>query len=314
MITLLKGHADWANRISWIQQIEATGKSGYVKALSNHLESFGCAKGTLGICDFETMPVYVYAGLQQAFPQARLINAGDLLCRIRMIRSKWELEFIEKAAQCADLGFQAMLAAVKPGIPDTELYLACEDAMIRAGAEPPSFILLSSSQSFSEKGYGLPFAGCRRTLKKGDMILDEITPSYGGYWAQLCCPIVIGPKIPEDLLAVFEIHKKMYDLAVSEIRPGVTFGQIHAKIKELGLSLGCDQTPAPWALHPLGLQIMDPITPDTVLQPNMTFSVHPAAGHKGTYGGHTAGNTVVVTDSGSRILNKVPFQITQTAI
>ncbi len=314
MIVLLKAHSDWASRVSWIKQIEATGKAGYVKALSNHIENLGCANGTIGICDFESTPAYMYTGLQRSLPQARFLDAGNMLRCIRMIKSRLEMECMERAANCADQGFRAMLEMAKPGVLDTELYLTCEDAMVRAGAEPPSFILMTSSRTFSEKGYGMPFAGCRRTLQPGDMILDEITASYGGYWAQLCCPIVLGSAIPEDLLRVFEIHQKMYDLAISEIRPGVTLAEINLKLRDLGLSLGCDENPPPWALHHMGLQIMDPIPPDTVLQPSMTFMVHPAAGHHGRYGGHTAGNTVVVTEGGCRILSNLPFQITQTSI
>jgi Xaa-Pro aminopeptidase len=101
----------------------------------------------------------------------------------------------------------------------------------------------------------------------------------------------------------------MYQLVLSEIRPGVRLAEIEAKLRELARSRGADPSPA-WALAHIGLQIRDDIPLETVLQPNMTLVNHPYTHYgNGEYGGHTIGTTVVVTQEGCRVLNRTSMEI-----
>jgi Xaa-Pro dipeptidase len=311
MVTFLVAHASWARRISWIQDIRVTTRAEYVNVISSTIRELGLGKGAIGICDYDTMPASIYTKLREALPEGSFVDAEEMFSQIRMVKSASEIQFMEKAAEIADIGFRAMLAASKAGIRDTELFTACEKAMTDAGAEPPSFTVFSSSPSFSAKGFGLPYAGCGRKLQEGDMILNEISPSYGGYWAQLCEPIVIGKKIPEDLKKVVDIHQEMYLKALEIMKPGITVESVNSQVRELAFSMGSDRTKVSetWILQHIGLRIIDKISPKTVLRENMTFVAHPLTQHEGNYGGHTIGNTVAITKNGCRVLSEMPLKI-----
>lgn len=312
-----KPHAEWCRKISWIKGVEPVGrmstvpmrKMAYSTQIVEHIRSTGTGEKRIGICDLETMPVYVYLGLQKGMPGAELVDARDLLSQIRMIKSPPEIEFMEKAAQCADIGFSAMLETAKPGVSETAVWAACEYSMTTAGATPPSFTLMSAGPTLKEKGFGQPYAGSGRMLQKGDILTTEITASYGGYWAQMCGTIVIGTVIPDDLRQMFDVHQEMYELALAEMRPGATIASVESKLKALAHSRGCDPSPA-WALAHIGLQIRDDLQPETILQARMTFVNHPYTQHgNGAYSNHTIGDTVVITDTGCRGLSRIPRQI-----
>jgi Xaa-Pro aminopeptidase len=310
-------HAEWCRKVSWIKNVEPIGvmstvptrKMAYAARIAEYVNSLGCGQSRIGICDFETMPVYVYLGLQKLLPGAEFVDAREVLSRIRMIKSPMELDFMKKAADCADIGFKAMLETAKPGVSETKVWAACEYSMTLAGAMPPSFTLMSAGPSLREKGRGQPYAGTGRTLQKGDIITTEISASYGGYWVQLCAPIVIGHVIPNDLRQMFDVHQEMYELAVAQMRPGITLGSIQAKLQELARSRGCDPSPA-WALAHIGLLIRDDIASETVLQPNMTFVNHPYTQYEnGAYSNHTIGSTLVITERGCEVLNRTSMEV-----
>lgn len=310
-------HAEWCRKVSWIKQVEPvtvmstlpSRKMAYPARLAELVKLAGYDQGRIGICDFATMPVYVYLGLRQSLPQAEFVDVAEMISSIRMIKGPLEIEFMRKAAECADIGLQAMLETAKPGISETVVWAACEHAMTIAGATPPSFTLMSAGPTLKEKGLGQPYAGSGRILQNGDIITDEISACYGGYWIQLCGPIVVGSAVPNDLRRMFDIHQEMYELALSEMRPGITLGAIEAKLREVARARGCDPSPA-WALAHIGLLIRDDISPETVLQANMTFVNHPHTQHeKGSYTNHTIGNTVVITDRGCEVLNRTPRKV-----
>ncbi|MDE3077806.1 MAG: aminopeptidase P family protein, partial [Chloroflexota bacterium] len=258
------GHGEWASRVSWIRRIEAPGKANYPRAIAERLKALGLGKGRIGIGSLESMAAYVYAGLLEALPEAKLSNAGPLLTEIRAVKSPLEIQFMERSAECADAGFQAMLAATAVGVPEKKIWSECEYAMTMAGAQPPSFTLIVSCPTLEAKGNAIPNVGSSRTLQAGDIILNEVTPSYAGYWTQLCRPIVLGE--PSDSFKrQFQVHTELYELACSEARPGRTIAEIGAKLAKLGASHG--SAPAgTWALQHIGLEVTDALPMDAPLQ------------------------------------------------
>lgn len=303
-----EGHADWAARVSWIKRIEAPRKANYGRRIINYIREYGYEKGTIGIGGMESMHAYVYAELVAALPNARLVDARPLLAEVRRVKSPLEIQAMEKSAECADIGFQAMLKATATGVPERKIWADCEYAMTMAGAQPPSFTLIASCPSLEEKGNAIPNVGTARVLQKGDIIVNEITPSYAGYWTQIVKPIVIGRPTP-GFVKDFEFHKELYELACSEARPGATQAAILEKLAALGKARGSDPAKT-WALQHIGLVVTDAIPPETVLEPGMTFMNHPWTAYNG-WEGHILGDTILITENGCRSLSKLPNQIYQ---
>jgi Xaa-Pro dipeptidase len=299
-------HYDWATRISWIA-VKMSNERDYVKDMAVELRRLGLEKGTLGVVDMRVMPAQTYVGLMRELPQATFVDATDVLLLVRLVKSPAELEFVRKAAELADIGFKAMFETADVGADDRDVWSACERAMTRAGAEPPSFSLYCSGP-WPDKGVGFTYGPMNRRLQKGDIIFNEITPSYAGYWIQLCRAIVLGDPT-DDFKRAYDVQVEIYDLANQELRPGNSLFALEKKAQELAAERGYYLK---IVLQHMGLQITERIPPNTLFRPGMYFVNHPWAEYPydtREAGGHIIGDTVIVTDGTPERLSKLPFQL-----
>ncbi len=263
-------------------------------------------RGTIGIVTMRVMPAYAYVAMQKELPLANLVSAGDVLLEARMIKSDEEIAFIRKSAEAADRGLEAIVQAARPGITEAELVAICDGAMIEAGSDRGNFILLGSGDWSTYEG--TISGGTKRRLEKGDAILTEITGNYQGYYTQLCCPIVLGPQIPEGLKGRDEIHRAMYSAAYGALKAGNNVSAVDGKAAEAAAGLG-DFRRA-WALQTTELAESF-FKLDVELKAGMCYVIHPwtePRSGKG-YNGHTIGNTCIVTTGEPVGVNTSPQEI-----
>ncbi len=303
--------ADWAVKISPFPVKAVSFKKGtrlrdYPTDIIARIKELGLEEGTIGIATMKVMPAYAYAALKKGLPRAKLVSAGDVLLQCRRIKSAEEMEFIRKSGECADVGLQAIAEAARPGVSELELVALCDAAMVRAGAERGNFILLGSG-AWSE-AEGAISAGTERTLKKGDIISNEITSNYEGYYTQLCCPIVLGRKVHDSFRKLLDIQKAMYKLAYEELRPGNTVAAIDAKAAKLAASMGGDFKRA-WALQ-LSELAESFFKLDAELEKGMCYVIHPWTEPRSGKGfhGHTVGNTCLITGGNPEVVHKTPLE------
>lgn len=303
------GHGYWAKQVGWCAvRVSAMTREGrnYVEDVAGRIKELGLESVTLGLVSTRTMPAYMYIGLRERLPHANFASARDILLQCRAIKSAEEQEFLRKSAECADEGFKAMAALAKPGVTEYELVAECESAMIKAGAETGNFILLGSGP-WSKRESAIPIGGSARKLKDGDIILNEITVSYGGYFTQLCRPISIGSP-PDEFLELLEVHKGIYYLVLKELVPGNTVDKIEAKVKDFASRRGDFRRV--WALQETELnEAAIPYRGE--VKRGMAFVVHPwtvASSVRG-HSGHIIGDTFIVREGEPEALSRLPLEV-----
>ena len=132
------------------------------------------------------------------------------------------------------------------------------------------------------------------------MILNELTPSYGGYWNQLDRPIVLGDAVSPELQALLEIHEAMYDLALREMRPGISMKAVNDLTREVAAETRPGARPdvddRPHRAHPRRHPARVPARAE--------HDVRRAAAdatRRGGLGRLTIGTTATVTEGGARV-------------
>lgn len=294
----------------------------HVASIVATIRELGLEKGRFGIVSMRVMSAMVYKGLLNQLREAEFVDASDLIRQIREIKSPLELEFMRKSGECADRGWEAMRDAARPGVRELEIASACDRAMQNHGAESGPHLLLSSGNWKAFSG-ALTLSGGARVLQKGDVILNEITPSYGGYYTQLCRPICLGPP-DDDFKRLVKIHLAMYEFARKELRPGVRYEEIETRVAELGAKVGKGRFSEKglWALQ--SCEVSDTyvcIHPtfkwQGEIKPGMCFVIHPRSqdarireGSPDYVRGHTIGDSFIVTRDGNECLSKLPHEIT----
>lgn len=279
----------------------------YATSFVNWIKKLGLEKGTIGIVSMRILPADVYVALKRELPDVDFVSAGDILLGVRRIKSEEELAFVRKSGECADIGAQAIIEVAQPGVTEEELVAHCDMAMVKAGAPRGNFILLGSGPWDSMEG--TIGGGTQRRIQKGDIILNEITSCYGGYYTQLCVPVSIGGDLPDDLMNLIKIHKAMYETAYQGLRPGNWIFDIEEKVSEIAASHGLDFRRA-WATQTTELAEAF-FKLDAEVKAGMAFVIHPwteLSSGKGLQG-HTVGITCIVTESEPEVLHKSPLDL-----
>jgi len=280
----------------------------YASDLVGRIKDLGLEKSTIGIVSMRVMPAGAYMDIKKELPSANFVSAGDVLLECRMIKSSEELEFVRKAGECADKGMEAIIEAAHLGVTEAELTARCYYAMIRAGADRGPFILLGSNPWEKFQGAIGDASQSQRKLQRGDIILTELSPSYGGYYVQLCVPISVGRDVPRSFRELLKVDQEIHQLALEELRPGNTIMAIEAKIFKLASRRGNFRRA--WALQ--SVELAESFFKfDVEIKANMSYVIHPWTEFSSGKGleGHTIGNTVIITGGEPEQVNKSPLDL-----
>lgn len=286
-------------------------------SVADRVRELGLEGGTIGITPMRFMSAEVYVRILRELPDATLVDASDLIRQLRIVKSPAEQEFLKKAGECADEGFKAMLEATRPGARECELAAACEAAMVNSGAELGPHLLIGSG-SWQTRSSAIALGGSRRVLKKGDIILNEITGCYGGYCVQLCRPIAIG-KPADDFMDLHRIHREMHDIAASGLKAGNSVEEVESTMKKAALKMGKGRflEGSIWALQSSEISDAAIYKAKGELRPGMSYVVHPwttdasiRPGHAaGPISGHIVGDSFIVTETGADCLSGLPLDL-----
>lgn len=279
----------------------------YATSFINWIKKLGLEKGVIGIASMRVLSADVYSVLKRELPHVDFVSAGDILLEARRIKSEEEMAFIRKSGECADKGVQAIIEAAQPGVTEEELVAYCDMAMIKAGGSRGNFILLGSGQWIAMQG--TIGDGDQRRLKQGDLILNEITSCYGGYYTQLCVPITLGGNPPDDFMKLLEIHKRMYKTAYQNLKTGNWIYEIEEKVAKTAASDGMNFRRA-WATQS-GELAEAFFKLNTEVKAGMSYVIHPWTELSSGAGfqGHTIGNTCIVTEDEPEVVHKSPLDL-----
>jgi Xaa-Pro aminopeptidase len=302
-------------KTSWIEvdHCQAT-QNGHTfpQVLAQKIKDRGLDKGRLGVVDQYSWFLYAYERLTPLLPQAAFVDAGEILRTVRRLKSPAELEYVRKSAQLADIGWEALKNAVKPGATKFELIAEMEYAMVCQGAEVGGMNLLDVKQW--PDGWGFPLGGSYRKLKDGDIINCEITPSYGGYYAQLVRPISLGTPT-DDFYALFDLHKEIYNRSVALMEPGNIAQVVEDSIGRWAMDQHKDLSFASSGFQMLDNMFRPPLYMGE-FQPTMVFMVHaitfPSEADIATrtgHGGHIIGDTYIIREGKPEALTKLPLEV-----
>src|SRR2546422_228574 len=109
------------------------------------------------------------------------------------------------AARVKELGH----ARARPGVRATEVYGRMIGAMVSGGAEMPVMVFFGAAPTARITTRLPP----HRELRAGDVILNEITSKYAGYWTQVHIPVAVG-RAPD------RVHQRLFEVVLEATRSG----------------------------------------------------------------------------------------------
>lgn len=172
--------------------------------------------------------------LRAATPGIAWQDGSGLVDALRLVKSPAEMAYTRKAAQAADAGTLAAIAAIRDGVPDYEVAAACHAAMIRAGSEYPGFgpFIRPTSRLGEEH---TTWRG--DSFVAGDAVFLEIAAACRKYQAPMGRLVYVG-HAPNGTEAMAELAIAGMQAIVAALRPGTTAGEVYAAWHAVAASAG----------------------------------------------------------------------------
>lgn len=268
-------------------------------ALIAAIKQAGLTKGRIGLDESRVTP-QVWGMLENTFRDIDFIPAMDIFSEIRTIKHHSEIKLLEKAAEITEDSLLSALSQLKVGMSEKELgQLYVQEVVSRGGL--PFFHVVS-------EGVRAAFVDTYNTDRKiteNSFLRFDIGCIYNGFRADIARTAVME-KSPEKVSDYYKHILEGEKALIEHIKPGITAGEIFQKTVDK-VREGIPHYERNHVGHGIGLEIYEPpmLIPknDQELQPGMVMCVETPYYELG-WGGVQVEDTVVVTDTGYRMLTK----------
>lgn len=246
--------------------------------------------------------------LRSLLPDVTWVDATHLVPEERLVKSAAEIAYQRQAAEMADYAMDRVLAAIRPGISETELAGIASHALGEAGSEYAAIPPMVVSGERSALVHAL---ATRRTVSRGDVVCIELAGVVHRYHAVLMRTAVVGRpsgRVREVAACLERATDAAVAASVSGAPAGVPDDACNAVLAELdlvrrrchrvGYSLGVAYPPG-W-LEPMTLVAGDEHT----LAPGMSFTIEPNLHLPDEGFGMKMGETVLCTPDGPESLTR----------
>jgi len=289
-------------------------------SVERRIRELGLEKGTIGLVGlrgilYGSLPSGPVDYWRKALLSASFVDATDILGEVRLIKSKEEIAWFRKGAAFTDMAFEALEKKGKVGMTDAQL------AGIIAGGYMPKGggirLIFIGSTSMTKPHLIFPCQSpSHRKVRKGDIILTELSGAYEMYSGQGHRPVAVGVSPTPIYQKMFDVAVEAYTRILKTLKPGARPSEIKkaaSVIQDEGFTT-FDVTMHGWGLQ-IEPQRVDidaamirrPMI-DFVVQEGMLLVVQPNVVTPDGQRGLQVGNLVEITRTGARALQKFPIK------
>lgn len=227
----------------------------------------------IGIGAKHLMGAELYEAIIKTYPEAEIVKVDEPIDAMRGVKSPAEIEVIKYAYHLANLGMEAAVAAVRPGITEREIAAEAEYVMRKNGAEGTGIdsIIVSGPNTRHILG-----RTTTRTLGENDMVCITLAPRYEGYHGA-CARCVFLGEPDEKLLASIQAEIQAQLTCGENLKIGNVGSEVEAMGRQIMEEAGYGKNFLYSGLHSVGvIEFEPPIlgpSSSTVIQENMVISV-----------------------------------------
>lgn len=182
----------------------------------------------LGLVGVYDIPAHIMERIRIAVGNTAIEDAGDIINRLRLIKSPNEIACLKEAGRQACEGYRKLLEYAVDGNPETMAAGAAEGAARMAGAEDINFMVFGSGIR-TETVIG---RATNKIMRNGEMVMAAMAVQYQGYVSTVEYPFVIGKandRQKDFLNVLFEAANVQQDF----LKAGTISGQMVQAVKKV---------------------------------------------------------------------------------
>jgi len=285
------------------ETFDAASGFGLARAL---LAEKGLDKGRIGV-EFDGLSVIDFHLLSEALPDAELVDASDLVRRLKMIKSPIEIGHLRTAVELAEAGIATLRETIDVGISRDALAVAWEKG-VRAEAARRNVQNLTGLWEYVSVGENPWTKG--GVVQRGDLVKVDVGCLIAGYTSDTGRTFVCGT--PSPLQArLFDALQTAYDAGLPLLRPGIAMSEVHRVTTEAMAKAGFPGYTRGHFGHGLGAGLGSEEWPflsrqsDVIIEPGMVLAFETPWYVDGV-GGMIIENQLLITADGHEIMNRLP--------
>lgn len=305
-----------ASRDSWISKVMGYETLTFapideITAISKELGMFGGSIGMeLGPEHRVGVTVQEYEALGESLAPSKLVDAGQILWELRMIKSDHEKAHLKDAALIAARAYSRCFNEMHAGMTEAELASVLASEIVANGGDV-GFVIMTSGEGDFARISGLPRD---KKIERGDFVWIDLGVVYKGYWSDHSRAAVVGQSLPEQK-EMWRLASELTWRAVEKCQPSVKpldlIDVLEAERKKLGLEFSFA---AGRSGHGFGLMSTEPphiATYDgTELKAGMAFTMEPGWIDE-RLGCFVVEENLILTESGYEVLTETPRQLVE---
>jgi len=181
----------------------------------------------LGVSGWHMFPGTILKNIEDVLGRGNVCDADLLLRQVTLRKSTQELRCLREAAKISELGFQAVLESIKPGMTEVQLAGIAAGAMLASGAESTGYPIWCCSGPNSTQAISRP---THRKVKKGEIIHFSVGAKVSGYSASIGRPVVLG-KCPAATKKFLQVGLDAENETIDLMRAGTSASEVAKKVQ-----------------------------------------------------------------------------------
>jgi Xaa-Pro aminopeptidase len=270
-----------AKETSWIDDLRTYKQVSESKdVVKKTIADLGLRGEKIGVELGETMAVKFSTGLFLEMMRqsgADFVDGAQALWKLRMVKSPFEIERIDRASKIASRACERGFQKLKAGMTERDFSILVGRYMMEEGADAAAWpVTIQSGQKFKDGLMG-GFADDTK-LRKGEVVQIDWGAKYRQYESDLNRMAIIGRQPTSEEKDLWNVYVEANKRGISAIKPGIRASDVFRAIARVFEEAGLKNTNVR-AGHGLGLEGHEPpnlgLHDDTKLEANMVFAVEP---------------------------------------
>jgi Xaa-Pro aminopeptidase len=229
--------------------------------------------------------------------------ASPIIEKLRKQKDAAEVEALQHAIAIGDEAFERVEASLQPGMTETAIAAAIEQAIRDLGGAGVSFDTIVAAGPWG----ALPHATPRdEPICEGEPIVIDMGALAGGYCSDLTRTTVLGRMANPELRAIYEIVYEAQQAAIDGVAHGMNAAAAHHLALDVIANAGYGERFGHGLGHGVGLEVHeDPylgLSSEDTLEDGMVFTIEPGIYLPGL-GGVRIEDVVVLENGKARVLS-----------
>lgn len=277
------------------------------RQLGQILAEFGYSlRERIGL-EMDVLPARLYLRLRRDFPEAEFVDVSELIKRVRMIKSDYEISQIRKACEILNQIMREAKMSIRPGMTELEVdgllgglarQLGHQGRLRMRGYNQEMFYahVFCGQTATIPSSLEAPLGGLGTTpaiaqgasfnrIAENEPIIIDFCIGVNGYVSDVTRTFVIG-KLPQRLEKAYDFAKEVKEFMEGWVRPGRRCSELYWKVMKLvegrgyqDYFMGYKGRQVPFIGHGIGLEIDEYplIAPNFHMEfeENMVFAFEP---------------------------------------